>query len=119
MKIAISSTGEDLTAKADPRFGRAPYFVLLDDTDPDAPGGVTVLKNEAAEAAAGAGTEAARQVIEAGANVIISGSVGPNAFQVFEQMGIPVYLIQGDMTVREAYERYQKGELTRMIIKRL
>ncbi len=118
MKIAISSTGEGLTAKADPRFGRAPYFVLLDDADSDVPG-VTVLKNEAAEAATGAGTEAARRVVEEGAHVVISGSVGPNAFQVFERMGIPVYLIQGDMTVREAYERYQKGELTRMIIKRL
>jgi predicted Fe-Mo cluster-binding NifX family protein len=30
MKIAISSTGPDLDAQIDPRFGRCPYFVVVD-----------------------------------------------------------------------------------------
>ena len=30
MKIAISSTGPDLTDLVDPRFGRCPFFVFWD-----------------------------------------------------------------------------------------
>jgi predicted Fe-Mo cluster-binding NifX family protein len=30
MKIAFTSTGSDLDAQADPRFGRRPYFLIVD-----------------------------------------------------------------------------------------
>jgi len=30
MKIAISSSGKDLHAQIDPRFGRCQYFVFID-----------------------------------------------------------------------------------------
>ncbi len=118
MKVAISSMGEGWAAKADARFGRAPYFVFVEEQESGVPR-ITVLKNDAAKAATGVGTEAAKEVIREGAKVVVSGSVGPNAFQVFEQMGIDVYLIQGELTVKDAYERYRDGRLQKMIIKRL
>ena len=30
MKIAVSASGSDLEAQVDPRFGRAPYFLIVD-----------------------------------------------------------------------------------------
>ena len=30
MKLAVTATGKDLAAKIDPRFGRAPYFIMMD-----------------------------------------------------------------------------------------
>jgi len=118
MKVVITSTGESLESKADPRFGRAPYFVFVDEDSVGARQ-VYAIKNNAADAAMGAGTEAAQQVIKEGAKAVVSGAVGPNAYGVFEKMGIGVYLIQGDITVEESYNRYNDGMLQKMTIKRL
>jgi len=30
MRLAVTSTGKDLEAAIDPRFGRAPYFIVVD-----------------------------------------------------------------------------------------
>lgn len=30
MKVAITSTGKELSTNLDPRFGRAPYFIIVD-----------------------------------------------------------------------------------------
>lgn len=118
MKIAISSMGDSLASKADPRFGRAPYFIFVDEDDLGAPQ-VYAIRNDAADTAMGAGTEAAQQVINEGATGVISGAVGPNAFGVFEKMGVDVYRIQGDMTVERAYQKYRSGLLQKVVIKRL
>jgi len=118
MKTAISSTGNDLESRIDPRFGRAPYFVFLEE-EPGAELNVYALENPAAEAASGAGTEAAQQVVREKVDAVVSGAVGPNAFEIFEKLGIDVFLVQGDLTVGEAYERLKKGNLKKMSIKRL
>jgi len=118
MKTAISSTGVDLESRVDPRFGRAPYFIFLED-EPGAKLKVYSIENTASEAAAGAGTEAAQQVVREKVDAVVSGAVGPNAFEIFEKLGIDVFPVQGDMTVREAYERLKNGSLKKMSIKRL
>lgn len=118
MKIAISSVGDGLGSRADPRFGRAPYFIFVEE-GVDGVSEVRVLQNAAANSPMGAGTEAAQQVIQEGAKAVVSGAVGPNAYGIFEKMEIGVYLIQGDITVEEAYKRYKNGILQRMTIKRL
>jgi predicted Fe-Mo cluster-binding NifX family protein len=118
MKVAISSTGNSLQSKADPRFGRAPFFIFIEE---DVEGGPREysLENSAAEAGAGAGTEAAQQVVREGAGIIISGAVGPNAFEVFDKLGMNVFLFQGDIRVEDVYRKFKDGLLQRMVIKRL
>jgi predicted Fe-Mo cluster-binding NifX family protein len=118
VKIAISSTGNSLISKIDSRFGRATYFVFI-----EAEGGEILrsyaVENRVAEAPAGAGTEAAQQVIREGVKAVISGAVGPNAYEIFERLGIDVFLAQGDLSVEEVYEKFEKGVLRKMTIKRL
>ncbi|RTZ94466.1 MAG: dinitrogenase iron-molybdenum cofactor biosynthesis protein [Deltaproteobacteria bacterium] len=118
MKIVVSSTGGDMISKVDPRFGRAPFFVFIEE---DGKGELRhyAVENPAAGAPSGAGTEAAQQVVREGASVVISGAVGPNAFEVFEKLGISVFPVQGDLTVEEAYKRYKEGSLQKMVMKRL
>ncbi len=118
MKIAISSTGETLASKVDPRFGRAPYFVIVEERPEDCLK-IDALKNTAADAAMGAGTDAAQQVVRERIEAVISGAVGPNAFEIFEKLGVEVFLARGDMSVKEAYEQFKQGALQRMRIKRL
>lgn len=106
MRIVVSSNGTDLDSQASPVFGRCPYFVFVD-TETMA---FEAEENPALAAAGGAGIQAAQFVIEKGAQAVVSGNVGPNAFQVFQSAGVPVHLFGGG-TVRDAVESFKAGRL--------
>jgi len=106
MKIAISSTGPDLDAQVDLRFGRCQYFVLIDDKAEN----FEFLDNEAAALSGGAGLQAAQMIAEAGVKAVITGNIGPNAINVLKVAGIKAYHC-GPGTVRKALQKYQDGSL--------
>ena len=107
MKVAVTSTGTDLESRVDPRFGRARNFILVDSET----GEFEVVDNKQnVNAAQGAGVQAAQNVAEAGAEAVVSGNVGPKAFEILAAAEIPVYLVD-DCTVQEAVERFKRGEL--------
>jgi len=106
MKIGISSTGEDLNADVDPRFGRCKYFLFVDTDTMD----FETVSNESAMASGGAGIQAAQTVAKAGVKIIITGNMGPNAFQTLSAAGIKVFT-GANGTVKETVEKYKKGEL--------
>ncbi|MFO8113324.1 MAG: NifB/NifX family molybdenum-iron cluster-binding protein [Desulfosalsimonadaceae bacterium] len=108
MKIAISSKGKDLDSPVDPRFGRAPYFIVVD-TDS--------LEYEAVDNGAnmnafkGAGIQAAATVSQKGAKALLTGHCGPKAFQALEAAQIKVANdVSG--TVREAVAAYNEGNIS-------
>jgi predicted Fe-Mo cluster-binding NifX family protein len=106
MKLVISSRGNTLESEVDPRFGRCQYFIVYDDgsEEPEA------LNNSAQSASGGAGIQAAQTVIKSGAKVVLTGNVGPNAFQALEAGGVSVFT-GASGSVKEAIERYQAGKL--------
>ncbi|MFZ0134011.1 MAG: NifB/NifX family molybdenum-iron cluster-binding protein [Desulfobacterales bacterium] len=104
MKVAISSTGNDLSASLDPRFGRCPYFVIVDTEDMT----VEAIANEAGARGGGAGIEAARQVAAKKVGAVITGNCGPNAVQTLNAAGIQLYSGQAG-TIREVVERFNRG----------
>ena len=106
MRIVVTSNGADLDAQASPVFGRCPYFVFVD-TESMA---FEAVENPALASTGGAGIQAAQFVTEKGAQAVVSGNVGPNAFQVFQSASIPVHLFSGG-TVREAVEAFKAGNL--------
>jgi len=106
MRVAVSAMGGDLEAPFSPVFGRCPMYVLVD-TDTMA---FEAMPNLAASAAGGAGIQAAQSVINRGVNAIITGQVGPNAYQVLAAAGVPIYLFSGG-TVRQAIEALKAGQL--------
>jgi predicted Fe-Mo cluster-binding NifX family protein len=106
MRIAVTSNGMDLDAQATPVFGRCPVYLFVD-TGTLA---FEVLENPAIGAASGAGIQAAQLVIEHGAEAVVTGNVGPNAFNVFRSAGVPIYFFGGG-TVREAVEAFNTGAL--------
>ena len=106
MKIVISAGGPGLDAPASPVFGRCPTYMFVD-TDTLAS---EAIGNPAASAGGGAGIQAAQFVIQQGAQAVLSGNVGPNAFQVFGAAGVPIYL-HGEDTVRQAVEAFKVGKL--------
>ncbi len=83
MKVAVSASGADLEAAVDPRFGRCPYYVVVDTDTME----FEVIENSATGQASGAGIAAAQLVSQTGAQAVISGSIGPNAYQALSAGG--------------------------------
>jgi len=107
MKICVTATAGDLNVQVDPRFGRCQYFVFVDSDTMT----FEAMPNEAIAAPGGAGIQAAQTVVNKGANMLISGNIGPNAFQVLSTAGVKVATgVNG--TVKEAVEMYKNGGLS-------
>ena len=107
MKICVSAVANSLDAQLDPRFGRCPYFVIVDSESMQ----FEAIPNMASGAMGGAGIQAAQIIANKGVKVVITGNVGPNAFQALSAAGIKI--VTGAFgTVREVVEKYKKGELS-------
>lgn len=106
MKICVTAAGNTLEAPVDPRFGRAAYFIIVDSETM----GFEVVPNTAASVMSGAGIQASQTIAKKGVNVIITGNVGPNAFQALASAGIRI-VVGAYGTVREVIEKYKRGEL--------
>jgi Mrp family chromosome partitioning ATPase/predicted Fe-Mo cluster-binding NifX family protein len=111
-RVAIPAADDTgLSAAMDPRFGRAPYYVLVE------PGGgevVKVVPNAARNEAHGAGTSAARLIGESGVNTVVAGRFGPKALQVLQGLGIALWTAPDGLTVAEAVEKLAAGQLSRV-----
>ncbi len=106
MKIAISSTGQDLTSQIDPRFGRSPYFIFIDPETMQ----FEAIENPNVNAMGGAGIQTAQLIANKGVEVVLTGSCGPNAFQTLQAAGVKVIVgVVG--TINEAIEKYKSGGL--------
>lgn len=106
MKIAITSTGNDLNARVDPRFGRSPYFIII---DPDTQE-FEAMENPNVQAMGGAGIQSAQLIANKGIEVLLTGSCGPNAFQTLGAAGVKVITgVSG--TVAEAVSGFKSGQL--------
>jgi predicted Fe-Mo cluster-binding NifX family protein len=106
MKIVISANGAGLDGPASPVFGRCPTYVFVDTDSMESES----VENSAMNAAGGAGIQAAQFVVERGAQAVISGNVGPNAFSILQSANVPIHLFDGG-TVREAIEAFKSGKL--------
>jgi len=104
MKIAVSATGLDLDAEVNPRFGRCQYFVIVDPQSME----FEALDNSNAMAAGGAGISTAQMIASKGAEVVLTGNCGPNAYQTLSAAGIQVITgVAGK--IRDAIEAYKAG----------
>ena len=106
MKIAITSSGDNLDSQMDPRFGRCQYFVIVDPDTMD----FEAMQNESAMASGGAGIQAAQTIVNVGINAVITGNVGPNAFEVLSAAGIET-MTGANGTIKQALELYKSGSL--------
>lgn len=107
-KIAVSSEGPDLDTRVDPRFGRAAGFVIV---DPETMSFEYVDNGTSQVMAQGAGIQAAEIVAATGARVLLTGFVGPKAFQALRAAGITIGQNVDNLTVREAVKRFQAGDV--------
>ena len=82
MKVAFTSRGPDTSCNVDPRFGRARFFVVVD-TDT---GESTIHDNaQNMSAVQWAGIQAAQNVASLRVDAVVTGNVGPKAFNTTAQ----------------------------------
>lgn len=107
MKIAITSSGNDLTADIDPRFGRADNFIIVDSETME----FTVVENtQNLNLPQGAGIQAAKIIVDQNAEVLITGNCGPKAFQVLNKAGVQI-IIGAKGRIVDALQQFKNDEL--------
>jgi predicted Fe-Mo cluster-binding NifX family protein len=107
MKIAVTSSGNDLSSPIDPRFGRCANFIIVDS---DSMEFQVVENSQNFNLPQGAGIQAGTTIANSRAEVLITGNCGPKAFMVLEQAGISVITGAGG-TVGQVVEQFKNGEL--------
>lgn len=106
MKIAISSMGTNLESDIDPRFGRCNNFIIIENSNLS----FKFFENKAQYEGHGAGISAAQFLINHKVDVVISGNIGPNAFQALSSANIKMYI--GSGVIRNAIEKFNNGNLS-------
>lgn len=106
MKVAVTALGPDWDSKVDPRFGRAQYFLFIDTETMK----LESFNNTGKDSMHGAGIQSGQLMSDKGISAVITGQVGPNAFQTLSAAGIKIYK-SGDTTVKEAVENFKAGRL--------
>jgi predicted Fe-Mo cluster-binding NifX family protein len=114
MKIVVSSTGTSLDDKIHDLFGRCDFLIIFDMETGD----VKAVKNENKDAESGAGIGCAQVVFDEKAFVVISGKVGPKAYEVLQHAGVDVFLAPPGITVETAVGKYEQGLLQKMEIRK-
>lgn len=106
MKIAISAVGKEKHSLMDPRFGRCEYFHIYDNKSND----YYIIENNGLNSSGGAGIAAAQQLLDEKIETIITGSLGPNAYNIIEKAKIKAY--KGDnCRIVDLLEQLNKNQL--------
>ncbi|NMB34057.1 MAG: dinitrogenase iron-molybdenum cofactor biosynthesis protein [Clostridium sp.] len=109
MKLCISSKGDSMDSKMDPRFGRAEYFAIADTETME----YEIVKNSAATSGGGAGITSGQFITDKGVEVLITGNVGPNAMDVLKAAKIEIYKGE-DISLKENIEKLKGGLLKKI-----
>jgi predicted Fe-Mo cluster-binding NifX family protein len=68
------------------------------------------FENDSSGASGGAGVQSAKFVADNGAKAVITGNVGPKAYNALNAAGIEIITIEAGILVKEAVLNYQAGK---------
>jgi predicted Fe-Mo cluster-binding NifX family protein len=88
MKVAITSTDDNVESIIDPRFGRCAFFTIYDTETKD----IEFLENPAKESSEGAGPAAVQFIAKQKVNKVISGDFGMKIKSLFDSLHIEMHI---------------------------
>lgn len=107
MKLCITASGKSIDANIDTRFGRAPWFLIV---DTDTGTIIEAVENSAVAQGQGAGVAATRLVSDKNVDAVLTGTVGPNAIQVFQETEVRLFEgASSQDTVQQALAKFKQG----------
>lgn len=105
MKVAITSTGNNLGSKLDQRFGRCAFFVIYDNETK----GMEFLPNPNKDALEGAGPASVQLVAGRDVNKIISGEFGIKIKSLLDSLKIQMIVLkEPERTIQEIIDMLNK-----------
>jgi len=107
MKVAVTAQGPEGTSPVDTRFGRAKWIVIV---DTDTGESQTHDNKVNLTLSQGAGIQTGQNVANLGADAIITGNLGPNAYKTLAAAEVRVFLASGE-TVEQAVAAFERGQL--------
>ncbi len=107
MKIAIAVSDKNLDSPVDARFGRCPYFLIVDSKTNK----FEAIENTTGQAFRGVGISAAQMIASKGVKAVIAGNFGPNAVNVLSSSGIKIFGGLSGVKAKEVLEQYKAGQL--------
>ena len=111
-RVAAVSTGEGLEARLELRFGICSSFVVVDPATME----WEVVRVEPDGPAQKVNMKGIQAVARSGATVLITPQIHPECCMALHALAVAVYLAPEGITVREAIERYEQGELEQSLI---
>jgi len=106
MKIAVASKGKTISLRVDDRFGRCPYFLVLDTQSMT----TEAIENPGQSEKNAAGIRACQMLIAEDIDAVVVKNIGHNALVTLTGAGIDVYTVVSG-TVSAAIEKVKRGEL--------
>lgn len=102
MKIAIASEGKDKTINVDKRAGRAPYYLIFDETKTL----IETIDNPFSFGSGGAGFAVAKMLADKEVNIVVAGEFGGKMTAAMEDRNLKFYEFAG--SIEEALEKFIK-----------
>jgi predicted Fe-Mo cluster-binding NifX family protein len=106
MRVGVPAKGRSLHSAVDKRFGRCPFFVLVD-VDSLA---LEVFRNPGPEERDAAGILACQMLIKKGVDAVAVKNIGHNALVSLSGGGVRVY-VGAEGSILDTLERLKKGQL--------
>ncbi len=105
MNICITSQGEKLESLVDPRFGRCQYFIIANPETLE----FEAIVNPNMDTSGGAGIQSGQLMAEKQVKCVLTGNVGPNAFQTLQAAGVKIITgVSG--SIKDAIDKYNSNE---------
>jgi predicted Fe-Mo cluster-binding NifX family protein len=107
MRICFTAKGITPDSPAEERFGRAPYFIVIESEN----GAFEAIQNPFSDGGGGVGPKAAQVLIANNVNALVSGQIGGNAREVLAAAGIAMYIYRAGGSVKNAFDQFTQKTL--------
>jgi predicted Fe-Mo cluster-binding NifX family protein len=109
-RIAVASDGEGLDARMEAGFNGCMSFTIVDPQTKE----WDAVRVEHGSPAKAVNLDGVRAVVRSGAGVVITPQLSAACCMALQALAVAAYTAPAGITVREAIERYERGELEEM-----